>query len=117
MGRKLNIAESEFVKEWGMTNQKRGYLVAYDISDDCCRSHVAKILQHYGERLQYSVFLLRVRPSMMLDVRMQIEREIDDSIDSVVFCTQKFTSFLYLQIGKRVLHDNNAWTYQILRRY
>ena len=28
MGRKLNIAESEFVKEWGMTNQKRGYLVA-----------------------------------------------------------------------------------------
>ena len=67
MGRKLNIAESEFVKEWGMTNQKRGYLVAYDISDDCCRSHVAKILQHYGERLQYSVFLLRVRPSMMLN--------------------------------------------------
>lgn len=87
MGRKLNIAESEFVKEWGMTNQKRGYLVAYDISDDCCRSHVAKILQHYGERLQYSVFLLRVRPSMMLDVRMQIEKEIDDSIDSVVFCS------------------------------
>lgn len=87
MGRKLNIAESEFVKERVMTNQKRGYLVAYDISDDCCRSHVAKILQHYGERLQYSVFLLRVRPSMMLDVRMQIEREIDDSIDSVVFCS------------------------------
>lgn len=50
MGRKLNIAESEFVKERVMTNQKRGYLVAYDISDDCCRSHVAKILQHYGER-------------------------------------------------------------------
>lgn len=57
MGRKLNIAESEFVKERVMTNQKRGYLVAYDISDDCCRSHVAKILQHYGERLQYSIFL------------------------------------------------------------
>lgn len=37
--------------------------------------------------MQYSIFLLRVRPSMMLDVRMQIEREIDDSIDSVVFCS------------------------------
>ncbi len=70
-----------------MTNQKRGYLVAYDVSDDCRRSHVAKILQRYGERLQYSVFLLRVRPSMMLDVRMQIEREIDCSTDSVVFCS------------------------------
>ena len=92
MGRKLNIAESEFVKEWGMTNQKRGYLVAYDISDDCCRSHVAKILQHYGERLQYSVFLLRVRPSMMLDVRMQIEKEIDDSIDCVLFSWNHFSN-------------------------
>ena len=36
-----------------MVNQKRGYLVAYDVSDDYRRSHVAKILQHYGERLQY----------------------------------------------------------------
>ena len=50
MGRKLNIAESEFVKEWGMTNQKRGYLVAYDISDDCCRSHVV-----YGQINVYGV--------------------------------------------------------------
>ena len=60
-----------------MVNQQRGYLVAYDVSDDYRRSHIAKILQHYGERLQYSVFLLRVRPSMMLDVRMQVEQEID----------------------------------------
>ena len=70
-----------------MVNQKRGYLVAYDVSDDYRRSHVAKILQHYGERLQYSVFLLQVRPSMMLNVRMKIEKEIDYGTDSVVFCS------------------------------
>ena len=70
-----------------MVNQQRGYLVAYDVSDDYRRTHIAKILQHYGERLQYSVFLLRVRPSMMLDVRMQVEQEIDGSTDSVVFCS------------------------------
>ncbi|WP_137653243.1 CRISPR-associated endonuclease Cas2 [Bifidobacterium moukalabense] len=70
-----------------MVNQKRGYLVAYDVSDDYRRSHVAKILQHYGERLQYSVFLLQVRPSMMLNVRMKIEKEIDYETDSVVFCS------------------------------
>lgn len=69
-----------------MSDQRRGYLVAYDINDDCRRNHVSKILQHYGERLQYSVFLLRIRPSKMLDVRMQIEREIDRVSDSVVFC-------------------------------
>ncbi|WP_428859110.1 CRISPR-associated endonuclease Cas2 [Bifidobacterium dentium] len=70
-----------------MVNQKRGYLVAYDVSDDYRRSRVAKILQHYGERLQYSVFLLQVRPSMMLNVRMKIEKEIDYETDSVVFCS------------------------------
>ncbi len=69
-----------------MSDQKRGYLVAYDINDDCRRNHVAKILQRCGERLQYSVFLLRVRPSKMLDVRMRIEGEIDSETDSVVFC-------------------------------
>lgn len=69
-----------------MSDEKRSYLVAYDINDDRRRNHVAKILQSYGERLQYSVFLLRIRPSKMLRVRDLIEIEIDDSSDFVVTC-------------------------------
>ncbi|MEM3086916.1 MAG: CRISPR-associated endonuclease Cas2 [Halobacteria archaeon] len=35
---------------------KRWYLVSYDIRDDTRLRHVARILEGYGERLQYSVF-------------------------------------------------------------
>ena len=67
-----------------MSDEKRSYLVTYDINDDKRRDHVAKILRRYGERLQYSVFLLRIRPAKMLVVQNLIEVEIDDSTDSVV---------------------------------
>ena len=56
-----------------MSDEKRSYLVAYDINDDRRRDHVAKILRRYGERLQYSVFFLRIRPAKMLVVQNLIE--------------------------------------------
>lgn len=39
-----------------MSDEQRSYLIAYDVKDDRRRSHVAKLLQSYGERMQYSVF-------------------------------------------------------------
>lgn len=36
------------------------YLISYDISSDRLRSKVAKELQNYGRRVQYSVFECRV---------------------------------------------------------
>ena len=59
-----------------MSDEKRSYLVAYDINDDRRRDHVAKILRCYDERLQYSVFFLRIRPAKMLVVQNLIEVEI-----------------------------------------
>ncbi|MBI2841701.1 MAG: CRISPR-associated endonuclease Cas2 [Acidobacteria bacterium] len=32
------------------------YIIAYDIEDDSIRSHVAKVLEGYGQRVQRSVF-------------------------------------------------------------
>ena len=69
-----------------MSDEKRSYLVAYDINDDRRRDHVAKILRRYGERLQYSVFFLRIRPAKMRVVQNLIEVEIDGSTDSIVVC-------------------------------
>ena len=34
------------------------YLAAYDIRDDYQRARVARVLRHYGERIQHSVFEL-----------------------------------------------------------
>lgn len=65
---------------------QRRYLIAYDISDDVRRSHIVKTLQSHGMRLQYSVFLLEVRKSALLKVKVALEDEIDSSQDSVLIC-------------------------------
>ena len=64
-----------------MSDEQRSYLIAYDVKDDRRRSHVAKLLQSYGERMQYSVFLLRI-----IAVQTVLETEIDLLSDSVVVC-------------------------------
>ena len=60
-----------------MSDEQRSYLIAYDVKDDRRRSHVAKLLQSYGERMQYSVFLLRIRPAKLIAVQTVLETEID----------------------------------------
>lgn len=69
-----------------MSDEQRSYLIAYDVKDDRRRSHVAKLLQSYGERMQYSVFLLRARPAKLITVKTALENEVDLSSDSVVVC-------------------------------
>ena len=69
-----------------MSDEQRSYLIAYDVKDDRRRSHVAKLLQSYGERMQYSVFLLRIRPAKLIAVQTVLETEIDLLSDSVVVC-------------------------------
>lgn len=38
------------------------YVVAYDISDDKRRERVARVLLHYGERMQRSVYQVVLEP-------------------------------------------------------
>jgi CRISPR-associated protein Cas2 len=41
------------------------YLICYDIEDDRQRTQVAKLLEHYGQRVQYSVFEVHLsRPAL-----------------------------------------------------
>ncbi|WP_165777324.1 CRISPR-associated endonuclease Cas2 [Bifidobacterium primatium] len=82
--------------------------MAYDVNDDVRRAHIARILQGHGERLQYSVFLLRIRPSKMLEVQASIEEELDSATDSILICDfglseQAEQSMLFL--GKRGYRD------------
>ncbi|QOL32868.1 CRISPR-associated endonuclease Cas2 [Bifidobacterium eulemuris] len=91
-----------------MTSLKQSYLVAYDIAEDYRRNRVAKILQTCGERLQYSVFLLEVRPTKMLRVRQQLESEMDQRLDSIIVCplgasSQASQEMLFL--GRRTYED------------
>lgn len=63
-------------------------IVAYDIVDDSRRVKVATTLQTYGERIQYSLFLLAVGRDTYIDVKSRIESLIDSREDSVYFLTQ-----------------------------
>ncbi|MDQ7911191.1 CRISPR-associated endonuclease Cas2 [Phytohabitans sp. ZYX-F-186] len=64
----------------------RRYLIAYDISDDVRRTNVAKKLESYGDRVQYSVFIVDTRPAKLLRLRTQLIHLIDQSTDSILFC-------------------------------
>ncbi len=63
------------------------YLACFDISDDYNRTQVGKRLEHYGERVQRSVFEISVAGAAELD-RLQSElREFIDPGDDLRFYT------------------------------
>jgi len=47
------------------------YLVSYDIVDDKRRSKLAKVLQGYGNRVQYSVFECRLSKSQAKELELK----------------------------------------------
>ncbi len=64
----------------------RRYLIAYDIADDRRRIRVATKLSSYGDRIQYSVFVLDGRPAKLVRLRAALSRLIDQASDSVLIC-------------------------------
>ncbi len=70
-----------------MTNEGiRRYVIAYDVHDDRRRSRVAKKLQSYGDRVQFSVFVVDVRAARFQRLRGALVQLIEPDEDSVLFC-------------------------------
>ena len=60
------------------------YVVAYDIRDDRRRTRVAKILEDFGDRAQYSVFEMELdRPERIKALHRRLENAIEPSEDGV----------------------------------
>jgi len=68
-------------------------LVTYDIVEDKIRTKVADTLLNYGlQRLQYSVFLGRIKPHLYKAIKKKILNLIDDKQDKVyIFTVPKYT--------------------------
>lgn len=64
----------------------RRYLIAYDIADDRRRMRVFTKLSSYGDRIQYSVFVVDGRPAKLVRLRSALLRLIDHVADSVLVC-------------------------------
>lgn len=50
------------------------HLVCYDIRDDARLRHVRRLLEGYGERVQYSVFRCRLTPKEEQRLRWDLSR-------------------------------------------
>jgi len=61
------------------------YTVAYDITDDKRRNRVAKILQDFGIRIQYSVFECNTDRRALLRLQNRLEKAIDLGKDTIIF--------------------------------
>ena len=64
----------------------RRFLLAYDVTDDRRRTRLAKLLERYGDRVQYSVFVVQIRPAKMVRLLETIYVTIDTRRDSVLIC-------------------------------
>lgn len=62
------------------------FLIAYDVSEDARRTRVAKALESYGDRVQFSVFVVDVKPARLLRLRSRLANLIDVATDSVLIC-------------------------------
>lgn len=91
----------------------RRTIIAYDIPDDRRRTKLAKILLGYGDRIQYSVFVVDCSPARMLRLKDQVQDVVEKKIDSVLFCDLGLISQLgstkYSYIGQsKELTDNEV---------
>ena len=69
-----------------MSEAIRRLLVAYDVAEDPRRDRVAVTLQRFGERVQYSVFVIDGRPADFVRLKYALETIIDVDTDRVLFC-------------------------------
>lgn len=68
------------------SDQVHRFVVAYDVKLDARRTRVAKTLASYGDRIQYSVFLVDVKPAKLLRLRTAVQDHVDLVTDSVLIC-------------------------------
>ncbi len=82
----------------------RRLLVAYDIPDDKRRSALAQILEGYGDRVQYSVFIVDVAPSRVVRMRNELLATMKPHLDSILMCdlgpTASLTDSTFTWLGR-----------------
>jgi CRISPR-associated protein Cas2 len=94
-----------------MSDSARRYLIAYDISDDHRRNKVAKLLESYGDRVQFSVFVCDLKPARLVRLRESLRGLISDTDDSILTCDLGRSDavgddrFLFIGAGRQITPD------------
>ena len=69
-----------------MSEPVHRFIIAYDVTDDQRRTRVAKLLESYGDRIQYSVFLVDVKMAKMVRLRTALRGCMNGDADSILLC-------------------------------
>lgn len=64
----------------------RRTLIAYDIPNDKRRTKLAKSLSTYGDRVQYSVFVVDISPARLIKLKDKLVEIIEAEEDSIMIC-------------------------------
>lgn len=87
------------VKNYSNRTRKHMTVVAYDIANDKRRSKIVKLLEQYGERINYSVFECMLTRQQRKELQQGIEAIVDEKEDQIVFyniCVDCYAKTTYL---------------------
>jgi CRISPR-associated protein Cas2 len=63
---------------------RRRHLIAYDIAEPRRLRQVCRIMEEFGDRIQYSVFICDLSRTELVHVRARVEAAMDLAEDSVL---------------------------------
>lgn len=87
-----------------MRAKKNFIVVAYDVADDRRRSHVVKLLEKAGVRINFSVFECLLTDTQFTKLQKEISQKIKAKKDIVVYypiCIDCYTKIIYQPKQKR----------------
>lgn len=86
------------------------WIVSYDIPNDKRRGKVAKILEGYGRRAQYSVFECEIDDEKREKLERALQREIDAEEDDIRFYPMNRADLKRVRLlGRAELYRARGW--------
>ena len=86
------------------------WIVSYDIPSDKRRKKVAKILEGYGRRAQYSVFECEITGEQCDKLERALKRTIDADEDDIRFYPMNRADLKRVRLlGRAELHRSQGW--------
>lgn len=86
------------------------WIVSYDIPNDKRRSKIAKILEGYGRRAQYSVFECEIDDEKREKLERALQREIDAEEDDIRFYPMNRADLKRVRLlGRAELYRARGW--------
>ena len=95
-----------------MASTTRWHLVSYDVRDAKRLRRVAKVLEGYGVRVQYSIFSCQLSERARERLRWELAKVMDDEDELLIFgiCRDCMKTLRELDVKERWPADVKAYT-------